>query len=171
MLVKSLSMATSLALSLAISQSAFALTPPEDGQDTCLIGEKIVSGIAPIQAMLEAIRNCGADIETIVRATITAAPYASAAIVKAAIEASPKDALLIVRTGMKAAPSQFADDVLTVALEAGIDPANILEATAAGIGQTNTPRPPAQEAVAGQGDTALPTNTTPTPISGGISAS
>ena len=168
MLVKSLSIAAILTLGLTVTQSAFAVTPPAlDAQDTCLIGEKVAKGINPVKAMLEALATCDADIETIVEAAITAAPYASAAIVRAAIEASPENAILIVKTAMATAPSEFTSDILAVALEAGVDPTDILEATAAGIEDTTLPT----ETTETTETTVLPTTTSPISTTGGISAS
>ena len=171
MFIKSLSIAATLTLGLTAGQSAFALDPPEDGQETCLIGEKIAAGKTPVAAMLEAIATCNADIETIVRAAITAAPYASEALVRAAIEASPDDALLIIRTAMTAAPSEFDDDILVVALESGIDPADILQATAAGIEDTTVATETTPTTTETAATTTLPTTTSPTPTNGGVSPS
>lgn len=175
MFIKSLSVAVTLTLGLTAFQSAFALTPPEDGQETCLIGENVAAGKAPVVAMLEAIATCNANIETIIRAAITAAPHASADLVQAAIAASPDNALLIVQTAMIHAPSAVADDILTVALEAGIDPADILQATAAGVEDTTVTEDTTVATETTTTETTatitLPTTTSPTPINGGVSPS
>lgn len=162
MLNRTLSIALALTLGAAVSQPLLAATPPVlDGQDTCLIGEKIVNGATPVEAMLDALANCDASIENVIREAIIAAPHASAELVAAAINASPDNALLIVQTAMAHAPSEMTDEILTIALESGIDPADILQATAAGVEDTTETTD----------TTVIPTTTDPIAVSGGVSAS
>ena len=185
MFIKSLSIAATLTLGLTASQAAFALTTPEDGQDTCLIGTKVAEGTSAVEAMLEAIATCDADIETIVRAAITASPASSSAIVEAAITASPAsssaiveaaivaspdDVQLIIQTARANAPSEYQDAITVIGLVNNIGPdGEVLTATAAGVEDTTVvTETTTTETTA---TTTLPTTTSPTPTNGGVSPS
>lgn len=166
--------------SLVISHSAVA-APSEkiNDQSTCLIGEQVASGTPVVVAMLEALAQCNASIETIIKAAITASPDSSINIVREAIATSPEDAVVIVQTAMTVAPSQFRDDILTVALEEGVDPGELLQATAAGneapiaTNTTDTNNTETNETTETSDTTeaatatTLPSSTSPTPNGGG----
>lgn len=122
-----------------------------DAQLADVISRSSVSVQELVQALIAQYPDM---VDTVVEAVIAARPEAAADVVSAAVKAAPASAESIIRTALSVAPEAIGSivqaaqaanipnaTVTQAAIQAGLDPTQVAQATAAGV--PSAPPPPA----------------------------